>query len=141
MLNLSQKIRQRELSYSRFTEPLDNQDSNGQPVIVTKSGDNPPTEFIPRSARIKNPVFCSNDVKEDGRVVKVMQRCKLRHETYKAEQAKDIKVLSGIKIKIRQESLQDNFLKAAFNTPSRSSFKRRMKIKQRKNATSPPTAP
>ena len=44
----------------------------------------------------------------------MMHRCNLRHEKYKADQAKDIMALSGIKIKIRQENLQDQFLKAAY---------------------------
>ena len=65
MLNLDQNIRQQESSDSRFTKPLNNRDSGGQPAVATESGDNPPQEFIPRSVRIKNPVFCSNVVKED----------------------------------------------------------------------------
>lgn len=46
--------------------------------------------------------------------MEVMQRCELPHDTHKAEQAKDIKILSGIEIKIRQESPQDHFLWVAF---------------------------
>ena len=53
------------------------------------------TDFIPRSVRDKNPVRCSDDVKEDNRIVVVMQRTAARHETYKKEQAADIHAVAS----------------------------------------------
>ena len=41
------------------------------------------TIFIPQSVRDKNPVRCSDDVKEDRRIVAAMQRAAARHEIYK----------------------------------------------------------
>ena len=104
MLDLLQTTRQRESSHARFTERLVLRDDRGQPVLDTNQ-DEQQVNFIPRSIRSKNPVRSSDDVKEDSRIVVVMQQTEDRHKMYKAKQAKDIKALSGLEITIRYEGL------------------------------------
>jgi hypothetical protein len=83
-LDLSSKIKQRESSYSRFTERIVVRDEHGKAVTDAESGAPITEQFIPRSIRDKNPVRCSDDVKEDNRIVIVMQRTLARHDKYKS---------------------------------------------------------
>ena len=113
-LDLSSKIKQRESSYSRFTERIVVRDEHGKAVTDAESGAPVTEQFIPRSIRDKNPVRCSDDVKEDIRIVAVMQRTLARHEKYKSEQATDIQEVSKLEIDIMKERLSTLFLNAAF---------------------------
>ena len=113
-LDLSSKIKQRESSYSRFTERIVVRDEHGKAVTDAESGAPVTEQFIPRSIRDKNPVRCSDDVKEDIRIVAVMQRTLARHEKYKSEQATDIQEVSKLEINIMKERLSTLFLNAAF---------------------------
>ena len=79
-----------------------------------KSGAPITERFIPGSIRDKNPVRCSDDVKEDNRIVIVMQRTLARHEKYKSEQATDIQEVSKLEIDTTKERLSTLFLNAAF---------------------------
>ena len=71
-------------------------------------------QFIPRSIRDKNPVRCSDDVKEDNKIAIIMQRTLARHKKYKSEQAMDIQEVSKLEIDIMKERLSTLFLNAAF---------------------------
>lgn len=113
-LDLSAKIKQRESSYSRFTERVVVRDEHGKAVTDAESGAPITEQFIPRSIRDKNPVRCSDDVKEDNRIAAVMQRTLARHEKYKSEQATDIQEVSKLEIDIMKERLSTLFLNAAF---------------------------
>lgn len=79
-----------------------------------ETGEQKNTIFIPRSIRDKNPVRCSDDVKEDSRIVAAMQRAASRHETYKREQAADIHTIAKIEITILKEKINLLFLQAAY---------------------------
>jgi len=73
-LDLSLKIKQRESSYSRFAERIVTSDEHGKAVTDTKSGETITNTFIPWSISDKNPVHCSNNVKEDKMIASVPQR-------------------------------------------------------------------
>ena len=79
-----------------------------------KSGAPVTEQCIPKSIRDKNSVRCSDDAKEDNRIVIVMQRTLARHEKYKSEQATDIQEVSKLEIDIMKERLSALFLNAGF---------------------------
>ena len=113
-LDLAQKIKQRDSSASRFNKQVVVLDEHGKAVLDDETGAKKTTDFIPRSVRDKNPVRCSDDVKEDTRIVDVMQRTVTRHELYKKEQAADIHVIADLEITIMKEQLNSLYLEAAF---------------------------
>ena len=80
VLDLSLNIKQRESSYSHFTERVVVRNEHGKAVTDAKSGATVTEDFIPRSIRDKNPFRCSNNVKEDNRIAVVMQHTLVRHE-------------------------------------------------------------
>ena len=78
------------------------------------SGETITKHFIPRSIRDKNPVCCSNDVKDDNRIAVVIQRTLARHKKYKIEQAMDIQEVFKLGIEITKERLSTIFLNVVF---------------------------
>ena len=104
-LDLTQKIKQRDSSASRFTKQVVVLDEHRKAVIDDETGAKITTDFIPRSVRDKNPVRCSDDVKEDTRIVAVMQRTVACHELYKKEQVANVHVITDLEIAIMKENL------------------------------------